>query len=327
MSKPRILVVGSLVMDQIGVMGRIPSEGETCFGTEFQKAPGGKGANQAAQMALLGAQVVMCGKVGADSNGAEMIQALADRGVDVTHILQDPETPSGCSMILLEEDPEGNRRNRIVVFPGSNFALKREDLSFLEGSIGSYDLVVLQLEIPLDINQYVAGLAHSHGVPVLLNPAPSAPLPEAFLRDLTYIAPNEHEAADLIGRQVIPEVRSLSEAARVFLDKGVSNVIITLGSAGAALANRDDISLMPCAKHVHSVDPTAAGDSFIGAFSVGVCCGWTTEQALRFANHTAGLTVSAMGAMPSLPRLEQVTQFLAREGYPIPDCQRLGGTR
>ncbi|WP_253285025.1 ribokinase [Pseudoflavonifractor sp. MSJ-30] len=323
MSKPRILVVGSLVMDQIGIMPNLPAEGETIFGTSFQKAPGGKGANQAAQMALLGAEVVMCGKVGLDSNGDEMLRALQERGVDVQHVFRDRTAASGCSMIILEEDEQGSRKNRIIVIPGSNFSLQKEELTFLEDTIASYDLVVLQLEIPQEVNEYVAHLAHAQGVPVLLNPAPSAPLSSAFLRDLTYIAPNEHEAAALSGLPVTTSEDSIRRCAEFFLAQGVPNVIITLGSAGAALAAKEGIQLTPCAAHVRSVDPTAAGDSFIGAFAVGVCCGWDIPQTLLFANHTAGLTVSSMGAMPSLPNLAQVEAFLRRECVPVPDLSDL----
>lgn len=315
MKQPKILIVGSFVMDQIGTTSVFPREGQTVFGKEFYMAPGGKGANQAVQCARLGAQVTMIGKVGADSNGQKMLEACAESGVRTDSVLVDPTLPTGCSMIILEEAEDGQRKNRILVLPGANMSIRPAEMEFLEDQIGQYDMVILQLEIPMEINVQVAKYAHAKGVPVMLNSAPSAPLPEELLACLTYISPNEHEAQDLTGVEIAHEKDWIDEAAvikaaNILSQKGVENVLITLGSAGAAMVSDGAYHMSPAVKNVHAVDPTAAGDSFVGAFCVAVCSGLEPEQAMCFANHTAALTVSRMGAMPSLPTAEEVRATL-----------------
>ena len=167
----------------------------------------------------------------------------------------------------------------------------------------------------MEINVQVAQYAHDKGVPVMLNSAPSAPLSEELLSCLSYLSPNEHEAFDLTGIEIGRhgdgvDMDSVKAAAKALQAKGVSNVLITLGSAGAVLARGNDFFFSPAVPNVKAVDPTAAGDSFVGAFCTSICAGMEPEEALRFANHTAALTVSAMGAMPSLPWLDQVKAML-----------------
>lgn len=313
--KPRILVVGSFVMDQIVITDVFPQEGQTVLGRSFSKAPGGKGANQAVQVVRLGAEVSMLGKLGKDANGSELIAACRDAGVDTKNILFDETTPSGCSVIILENNADGSCANRIIVVSGSNMQISNSDVVFLKNEIRNYDLVMLQHEIPSDVNDLVASYAFAAGVPVMLNPAPSAPISDSLLSHLTYISPNEHEAEDLTGVHIGHDGVNVSrtdvkKAASELRKKGVGNVLITLGSAGAALFNDDGDFYAPCVQEIAAVDPTAAGDSFVAAFCVGVCCGWGWEEILQFANHTASLTVSKLGAMPSLPGIEQVESLL-----------------
>lgn len=316
MAKPRILVVGSFVMDQIATTEVFPREGQTVLGGTFSKAPGGKGANQAVQMARLGADVTMIGKLGRDGNGEDMIRTCQEAGINTSHVLYDEELPSGCSVIILEEAPGKQTVNRILVLPGSNMSITKEDIAFLKEKIADYDLVVLQLEIPMEINELVAEYAYNKGVPVMLNSAPSAPLSDGLLSHLTYISPNEHEAYDMVGIKISHVGKGVDQdearaACAALKAKGVKNVLITLGEAGAVLdTEKDGIYFSPCAENIMAVDPTAAGDSFVGALSVGLSCGWGYEETLKFANHTAALTVSAMGAMPSLPTLDKVEAFL-----------------
>ena len=329
MKKPKILVVGSFVMDQIGTTEIFPKEGETVLGKTFTKAPGGKGANQAVQMARLGADVTMIGKLGHDSNGEEMLDTCKKAGIHTEYILYDEKLPSGCGMIILEEKPGEQTKNRIIVLPGSNMSITPKDVAFLKEKIGEYDLVVLQLEIPMQINEIVAGYAYEKGVPVMLNSAPSAPLSDELLGHLTWISPNEHEAEDMTGIRISHDGTSVNLdeakiAAEKFQQKGVKNVLITLGDGGAFLLAEDGKSYYgPCAENIHAVDPTAAGDSFVGALCVGLGCGWDYDDTLRFANHTAALTVSGMGAMPSLPKLDAVEQFLMERFGTVPDLSEL----
>lgn len=317
--KVKILVVGSLVMDQIATTDVVPLEGQTVFGKTFHKAPGGKGANQAVQAARLGADVTMVGKLGRDANGEEMIRVCKEAGIDISHVAYDDEASSGCAMIILQDKPGEGTQNRILVIPGTNMLLIDEDVSFLKDQIHKYDMVILQNEIPMQINVLVAKYAHEAGVPVMLNSAPSVFIPEELYDCLTYISPNETEIEDMTGihiehKGMNVDLKSAQEAAEIVRAKGVKNVLITLGSAGAFLVTENGGTLYPCATGIRAIDPTAAGDSFVGAFCVGVCSGWSEEKIMVFANHTAGLTVSKMGAMPSLPTIEMVMEDLKKRG-------------
>lgn len=326
--KPRILVVGSFVMDQIATTEIVPREGQTVLGKAFHKAPGGKGANQAVQAARLGADVTMVGKLGGDANGEEMLRVCKEAGIHVEHVLYDDTLASGCAVITLHERPGETTQNRIIVIPGTNMAITIEDVAFLETEVKNYDMVILQHEIPMIINQAVAKYAYDAGVPVMLNPAPSAPIPEDLLACLTYISPNETEIEDMTGvhiEHVGNEVNmeDARKAANVLRDKGVKNVLITMGSAGALILNDEGEFDAPCASDVTVEDPTAAGDSFVGAFCVGTCCGWDLKTRLVFANHTAAITVSKIGAMPSLPVLEMVEDGMKLRRIAVPDTSRL----
>lgn len=320
MKQPNILVVGSFVMDQIVTTDVFPRQGQTVLAKTFRKAPGGKGANQAVQMARLGANVTMCGKLGRDTNGQEMLAVCRQAGINTDYIRYDDHTVSGCAVVILEEQPGKSTENRIMVISGANMTIQPEDVAFLANSIEQYDLVVLQLEIPMDINIQVARYAHRKGVPVMLNSAPSAPLPEELLQCLTYISPNEHEVKDLTGI-AIPhdgsrvDMEAAKAAAEALRAKGVDQVLITLGAAGAALLRDGRLYHSSAVQGVRAIDPTAAGDSFVGAFCVATCWGLPVEYALSFANHTAALTVSKMGAMPSLPTLDEVKRSLPA-GFP-----------
>ena len=329
MAKPKILVVGSFVMDQIATTEVFPREGQTILGGTFSKAPGGKGANQAVQMARLGADVTMVGKLGHDGNGEDMIKTCKEAGINTDYVLYDDELPSGCSVIILEEAPGKQTVNRIIVLSGSNMSITPDDVAFLKEKVAEYNLVVLQLEIPMEINELVAAYAYEKGVPVMLNSAPSAPLSDELLSHLAYISPNEHEAFDMVGVKISHEGKEVNmeeaKAATAALKaKGVKNVLITLGESGAVLdTEKDGFFYSPCVDGIMAVDPTAAGDSFVGALSVGLCCGWGYEETLRFANHTAGLTVSALGAMPSHPTLDKVEAFLREKTGSAPNTSVL----
>lgn len=328
MNKPKILVVGSFVMDQIGVTAIVPREGQTVIGKAFHKAPGGKGANQAVQAARLGVDVTMIGKLGCDANGEELLRVCQEAGINVSHVLHDEVGASGCAIIILEEKPDGTTQNRIMVIPGTNMAIKQEELAYLEKEICDYDMVILQNEIPMEINVCVARYANNSGVPVMLNSAPFAVLPEELYQCLTYISPNETEIEDMTGVHIPHEGRTVDrkavrKAAEILRGKGVKNVLVTLGSAGALLINDEGEYYSPCADAVKVKDPTAAGDSFVAAFCTGVCCGWDCETVLAFANHTAAITVSNMGAMPSLPKLEQVVEGMKERNVRIPQITTL----
>ena len=316
---PRILVVGSLNMDLIAETDRFPFPGQTLMGRRFSMAPGGKGANQAVQMARLGCDVTMLGKLGVDQNGQTLLQVCRDAGLNTEHMLFDHDDATGCAIIVVEKEDGGTSQNRILVIPGANMAITPDEVAFLEEAIADYDMVVLQNEIPMHINTLVAGYAHRKGVPVMLNPAPAAALPDELLACVSFLSPNETEAEALTGVHIAREgnnadLEAARKAAEVLHAKGIQHILITLGQAGAALFSfRDGL----CTAHhapscrVDAVDPTAAGDSFIGAFCTAFCrMGLEDPTALlTAANRTAALTVTRMGAIPSLPTAEEVEEY------------------
>lgn len=320
LTRPKILVVGSLVMDLIVSTHTFPHSGETVLGKAFQSAPGGKGANQAIQAARLSADVTMVGKVGDDIWGHALLQSMKDAGVHAEHIKMEKNCTSAIGNILLEPDGQGGTKNRIIVVPGANARVSVRDIAFLEKEISQYDLLMLQLEIPMEVNIRAAQYAHAAGVPVMLNPAPAAALPAELLSCITYISPNEHEAALLTGSFLhVDEENGFQEkdllhTATSLCAQGADNVIITLGSKGSALYTEEGIFYAPCVKIPEVKDPTAAGDSFIGAFCTAICHGMHYKHAMEFANHAAALTVSRMGAQPSLPTFQEVLTLMRKTG-------------
>lgn len=327
--RPKILVVGSLMMDLTASTTRAPKSGETVIGLGFQTAPGGKGANQAVQAARLGADVTMAGRVGDDAFGRALRDAVSAAGVDTAHISTDPAASSGVAQITLEVTERGVE-NRITVCPGSNFTLTADHLSFLREEIRAYDLVMMQFELPMAVIETVAQWAHDAGVAVMINPAPAAPISDRLLSCAAYIAPNEHEAAALTGRRidvsegVRPE--DIAGAVEALRSRGARRVIITLGENGSVLGGAEGIRRIDAVKAPQVVDSTAAGDSYIAAFCTGLTAGLSEEEAMTFAGYAAAVTVSRMGAMPSLPTLEEVQALMAQRGCGL-DASKLEALR
>lgn len=318
LKRPNILVVGSFMMDLIASTNRAPRSGETVIGLKFQTAPGGKGANQAVQCARLGARVTMAGQVGADAFGRIMTENAKKSGVDVSHVTVDENESSGVAHILLEVTEHG-AQNRITVCPGANFTLTVDDVAWLKDEIGKYDLVMMQFELPMPVIEAVARWAHDAGVIVMVNPAPAAPISDRLLARTTYLSPNEHEAAEIAGHAIRVEggvhFDDVEAVSKAFQARGVENLIITMGENGSIVAGRDGIRHTRCVKMPHVVDPTAAGDSFVAAFCTGLTAGLPQGEALAFASHTAAITVSRMGAQPSLPTVGEVQALLRERGY------------
>lgn len=325
--KPRILVVGSFVMDLIATTEQIPNAGQTVRGKEFHMAPGGKGANQAVQCARLGADVTAVGCVGDDLFGMQLLETAQKAGVDVSHVVIQSGVTTGVGQVTLEVS-EHSAQNRIVAVPGANQVLQVSDVAWLEKEIAGFDMVMLQLEIPLEVNLAVAEWAHQAKVPVMLNPAPAAELDDRLLRLVTYLTPNEQEASAETGISLQINQRGiqkddLKKVAAALWAKGVENVIITLGSGGSAVVGSDSIQYIPPVQMSHVADPTAAGDSFVAALCVGLTIGLTQAEALVFASHTAALTVSRIGAMPSLPVLTEVLSLMIERDFSAFELSRL----
>ena len=327
--RPKILAVGSLNMDVITSTRIFPGSGASVLGETFSTAPGGKGANQAVQAARLGAEVTMVGKTGQDGFGDALIASLQAAGVSTRYVLRDAKASCGVSNIILEIAPDGSRSNRIIAVPGANMTLTPEDVAFLKEEIAAYDMVMLQFEIPMAVNEQVAAFAKAKGVPVMINPAPAAAIPQGLLACAAYISPNEHEAAAITGQSIRVEgglhLEDIRAVADIMRSRGTQNLLVTLGENGAAIGGEGGVEHVPAVPGVKAVDPTAAGDSFVAAFCTGLCAGLSQRQAIDFARNAAAITVSRPGAQPSLPSLEEVLAGMKLHGekdfpYQLLDC-------
>ena len=275
----------------------LPRPGETVTGGEFLLAAGGKGANQAVAAARLGAPVTFIAKVGADSFGNQAIEGYKKEGIDTALIGLEKNHATGVALILVDQKGE----NLISVASGANFHWSDTDLSRIRRVVEQAGIVVMQLEVPLDIVERVAEIAAGASVPVLLDPAPAAKLPEKLLKNVTYIKPNEHEAETVSGIKVTDE-NSAAQAASRLLEMGVRKAaVITLGAQGALVLERDAKPQIVKAPKVHAADSTAAGDAFTGALAWQLNQGVGLLEAVQIANRVAALSVTRMGAQPSLP--------------------------
>lgn len=302
-----IVVIGSLNMDMVVRTVRAPEAGETLFGQGFALSPGGKGANQAVAAARLGAELTMVGRVGKDTFGGELLEIMRQEGIHIEHISVSDNLVTGVASIVLEENGE----NRIIVVPGANIELNVEDIQKLTSVISSAEFIVMQLEMDLAMSECAIAIAHSHGIPVILNPAPARALSDELLSQVTYLTPNETEAGILAGI-VVNSLETAKQAAQILLQKGVQHVIVTLGSKGALIVNHEGVQHIP-GFPVQAVDTVAAGDSFNGALAQQLTSGKSLKEAVSFANAVGALTVGKAGAIPSLPRLAEVEQFLQQE--------------
>ncbi len=313
MAQRNILVVGSLNMDQVVRVPRIPVLGETLLGAGSLKlVPGGKGANQAVAMARLGAFVTMAGRVGRDPFGEQLLQSLRANQLNTGLVVVDQEEASGVAFIFLA--PDGN--NAIVVASGANMRVGRDPVqtSAILSTLAQAQALVLQMEIPLETVISLITAAHQQGVKVVLNLAPAKPLAVETLKQLHVLIVNKSEAS-LLTEQRVDTLDDARIAATVLHQQGIANVIVTLGSQGALLATADDAGatriLHQAAPSVQVIDTTAAGDCFAGAFTVALCEGQSAEDALRFAVYASALKVTKFGAQSGLPAREEVEQFLS----------------
>lgn len=308
----KIVVIGSSNMDLVVQVPRCPEAGETIFGTSFTTTPGGKGANQAVAVARIGGSLSFVTRLGHDAFGEQMRQHFLHEGMDPQHILCDAQAPTGTALITVEEQGE----NRIIVIPGANALLSTEDIEKALPELTSCTYVLTQLEIPLDTVAYLAEKASEQGKRLILNPAPARPLPDSLLKQVFLITPNETEAEILTGIKVCDEASAL-QAATWFMEKGVRQVIITLGSKGAFVCTRDFQGLIPSYK-VQATDTTAAGDVFNGAVTVALSEGKALTDAARFGCAASAIAVTRRGAQASIPTRKEVDTFLKeREGYPL----------
>lgn len=299
MKGKRIFVVGSSNTDMVVKSAQLPRPGETILGGVFLMNAGGKGANQAVAAARLGGDVTFVAKVGKDTFGAQSLEGFMKEGIQTRYVLVDDTHPSGTALIMVNEEGE----NCIVVAPGANASLLPADLLSVT-EMKEAAVILMQLEIPMETIEAVKRIAMGNHQRVMINPAPAQSLSDELLTGLFLITPNESEAELLTGIPVT-EMASASRAADFFLNKGVENVVITMGKLGAYFKNGSTSFMVP-APVVRAVDTTAAGDTFSGALTVAITEGMDWEQAIRFAVKAASLSVTRMGAQASVPYRSEI---------------------
>ena len=289
-------------MDMVVKTSHIPVPGETVLSGSFFMNPGGKGANQAVSVARLGGDVAFVSKVGNDVFGKQSTQLFEEEGIDIAHLLSDDTLPSGVALITVDRSGE----NSIVVASGANAGLTPADLEDALDKIAGAGIVLMQLEIPMETVHFAAIYAVKHGVKVILNPAPANTLPPKLLSCIDIITPNQSEAAMLSGINVT-DAATAAQAAVAIHNLGVKSVIITMGAMGCVIYDKGEITVVPAQK-VEAVDTTAAGDVFCGALAVALAEGGTLFDAVDFASRAAAISVTRMGAQPSIPyRKELIT--------------------
>ena len=294
MSTNKIIVIGSANTDMVVKSKELPLPGETILGGTFFMNAGGKGANQAVAAARLGADVILVAKVGNDIFGTATINGLQKENINTAYVFVDAKEPSGTALIMVNDEGE----NCIVVAPGANAQLLPADIELVK-EFSTAAIILMQLEIPMPTIAAATKIAKTNQQKIIINPAPAQQLSDDILNGLFLITPNETEAALLTGIKVDNEFAA-SQAADIFLNKGVQNVIITLGKQGAYFQNKEQKFTVP-APVVKAMDTTAAGDTFSGAIAVALTENMEWEKAIQFAVQAASISVTRMGAQASVP--------------------------
>lgn len=311
MGQGHIVVVGSINMDLVGKTERMPKGGETLMGSDFRMVPGGKGANQAVAVARAGGQVKMLGRVGADVFGEQLLANFRDNGIDTQLVKSTNGVPTGVAIILVDSTGE----NSIVVVSGANNSVTPEDLIAARDTLETADVIMLQLEIPLETVEAAIGMAKGAGVPVILDPGPARPLKPELLAHVDIITPNEHEAQVLAGQ----EMHSMDDAYQIaakLVGYGIQSVLLKLGGDGVIIATAEGMEHIPAHK-VAVEDTTAAGDSFAGGLAVALAEGYSLRDAVLFANAVGALAVTRLGAQAAIPTRKEIEAFMKERGVAL----------
>ncbi len=314
MSPPRITVVGSYATGLTMKVDRLPSTGETLLGNSYRVDYGGKGSNQAVGCARLGAKVRFVARIGKDAFGEMALGLYRDEGIDVGHVTQTADAPTGVGFIIVES---ASGHNCITIDPGANELLTAADVSRCKAAFDSAVVVLTQLEIPVAAAEAALVLGRACGAVTILNPAPVRPLPHSVLQLVDVLTPNETEARVLVGRSPDAVVEPL-EVARELILSGVKQVVMTLGENGALIVTTSSSMHVP-AMRMTAVDTTGAGDAFNAGLAMGLACGGSLEAAVQFAAVTGGLAVTKEGVIPSLPNRDQILQFYRQHDLASPN--------
>ncbi|MDP6580070.1 MAG: ribokinase [Vicinamibacterales bacterium] len=303
-----VVVVGSINTDMVVRVPRLPRPGETVLGGDFRQVAGGKGANQAVAASRAGGTVAMVGCIGDDQLGRDAVAGLRAEGIEVSQIHRQPAVASGVASVLVDAAGE----NSIAVAPGANACLTPAMVRQADSLLAAAEIVLVQLEVPLDAVVEATTIASGHGARVVLDPAPAQPLPDALWGQLSVITPNATEAEALTGRAIRDQGDALA-AAGVLRDRGASSAIVTLGAAGVLVATPQTHTEI-VGHVVEAVDTTAAGDTFAGALAASLADGADLIDAARFANAAAALAVTRIGAQPSVPTRNEISGMLRDMG-------------
>lgn len=298
--RPKVVVVGSTMIDLVAYVDRVPGPGETLVGNEFQMGFGGKGANQAVMASLLGADVAMVNCLGDDAYGDMTLENFASYGIDTTHVYRVPGS-SGVAPIWVE--PDGT--NRIIIVPGANHALTPGQAADAVRSLSGVSVVVGQLEIPKDVTAAGFATARELGAVTILNPAPAAELDDDLLAVSTWLIPNEIEFATLTGTAATDD-----DALKAFGAESGVRLLVTLGEEGVALVTGSGDVLRIAVTPRCAVDTTGAGDAFVGAFAYGLAAGMDEPDAIALGNACAGDSVTRPGTQTSFPGASRTSELL-----------------
>lgn len=301
----KVTVFGSFVVDLMARAPRLPVPGETVLGSFFKQGAGGKGFNQGIAAHKSGGDVTMITKLGRDSLAAVATDAMDSVGLSKDHLFYSETEPTGVALISVDENTS---QNEIIIVPGACATISDEDIASVAERIKESAYLLLQLEVNQDANEKVAAMAKAAGVKVIVNTAPYSPVTDEFLSGCYLVTPNEVEAEELTGI-CVSNLESADKAAKVFKDKGVQNVVITLGSRGVYV-NEDGKSEIVPAYKVNAIDTTGAGDAFNGGLLTALSEGKTIGEAARFANALAAISVQRIGTTPSMPTRAEIDKFL-----------------
>lgn len=296
----KIIVIGSSNVDMVVRTSHLPAPGETILGGEFFMNQGGKGANQAVAIKRLGGNLIFMAKLGNDVLGRQSVGYFKKEGIDTRYIALDEDSASGVALISVDDHAE----NSIVVASGANMLLNEQDVDKMLEEMCEGDILLMQLEIPLQTVEYAARKAFGKGVKVVLNPAPARSLPKELFRHLYMVTPSRIEAEMLTGIKIANDA-DVEKVAEEICAMGVKNVIITLGSKGC-LIREEGVSYRIDAFKVEPIDTTAAGDTFNGALCVGLSEGMDLKQAAVMASKASSIAVTRMGAQSSIPYREEL---------------------
>lgn len=300
MKRDGVLVVGSANMDLVVTTKRFPSPGETLLGENYKMFPGGKGANQAVSCAKLDVKTYFLGKLGNDNFNTQLQQSMLQEGVDLSLLKVDDKTHTGTAFIIIDD----RGQNEIIVISGSNMNLTPDDVLCHSNKFHEVKVVLTQLEIPIETVYQTVKLAKESDAIVILNPAPATQLTKDIFPMIDYLTPNETEI-ELLSGVNISHNESIVEAAKVLLNRGIKNIIVTLGEKGAMLVTANSCTEFPGEK-VNVVDTTAAGDAFNGALAYSLNEGKSINNSIEFANKVASISVTKLGAQTSMPNLDQI---------------------